>query len=140
MQIVFENDSVYNADVVVLRKSCPFPELFERTKNVRRPEMEEAYSRSDYHGHWWTTWFPVYPASTKEQIAEINDFHNSFFELPEFKNLNRMVAACDAGKAEPTGYPSEYNLFSETEHFNIFIRLVTRYRDYNLYMHYFRKN
>lgn len=141
MKIMFEMESNESTEkMVVLRKDCSFESLYERErKSVRRPEEEEAYSRSDYKDHWWTTWFPVYPSATKEQIAEINEFQKSLLELPEFLNLEQMTSACKAGKAQPTKDPAEFNLFSETENFNIWIRMITRYRDYNLYVHYYRK-
>lgn len=140
MKIVFEEKLKEVSDVtVVLRKDCSFEALFEKGKAGRRPEEEEAYSRSDYKEHWWTTWFPVYPAATREQIAEIDDFQESLFEFPEFENLERMASACKAGKAQSTKDSTEFNLFSETENFYIWLRLITRYQDYNLYIHYYRK-
>ena len=35
--------------------------------------------------------------------------------------------------------PTEFNLYSETAHFYIWLRLVTRHRDYNAYVHYYLK-
>ena len=41
--------------------------------------------------------------------------------------------------AQPTSEPTEFNLYSETAHFCIWLRLITRHRDYNVYVHYYLK-
>lgn len=41
--------------------------------------------------------------------------------------------------AQPTSEPTEFNLYSETAHFYIWLRLITRHRDYNAYVHYYLK-
>ena len=55
--------------------------------------------------------------------------------MPEFKTLDTMYKLCRC--AQPTSSSSEFNLYSETEHFFIWLRLITRFRDYNLYVHYY---
>ena len=59
------------------------------------------------------------------------------FEIPEMDSL----AAMDRVHffAEPTSERTEYNLYSETEHFHIWVRLIYRQRDYNLRVHYYIK-
>ena len=42
--------------------------------------------------------------------------------------------------AQPTNEATEFNLYSETDHLYIWIRLITRFRDYNVYVHYYDKN
>lgn len=42
--------------------------------------------------------------------------------------------------AQTTSDSTEYNLYSETEHFHIWLRLITRNRDYNLYCLFFKAN
>ena len=41
--------------------------------------------------------------------------------------------------AEATSDPTEVNLYSETAHLYILIRLITRFRDYNAYIYYYDK-
>ena len=41
--------------------------------------------------------------------------------------------------AEPTSERTEFNLYSETEHFHIWLRLIYRHKDYNLRVHYYLK-
>ena len=63
---------------------------------------------------------------------------NALFQLPEFRNLDTLTRFC-RGYAQPTSEPTEFNLYSETAHFYIWLRLVTRHRDYNAYVHYYLK-
>lgn len=73
-----------------------------------------------------------------EVAREIDAFQNALFQLPEFLNLDTLTRFC-RGYAQPTSEPTEFNLYSETAHFYIWLRLVTRHRDYNAYVHYYLK-
>lgn len=128
----------------LLIPSCSFSEIFKNTaKDLEKPSSSSAnetvYSRSDYDGYkWWTTWNDC----NKEKpapalIQEINQFHNALFSMKEFQSLDTMRRICRF--AECTNDSTEYNLYSETEHFYIWIRMITRFRDYNLYVHYYLK-
>lgn len=105
-----------------------------------RPASEIAYSRSDYDGwKWWTTWHQCQKDTPVLEVArEIDAFQNALFQLPEFRNLDTLTRFC-RGYAQPTSEPTEFNLYSETAHFYIWLRLVTRHRDYNAYVHYYLK-
>lgn len=124
--------------------TCSFPAVFRETKNVdfsaaAHPVSEIAYSRSDYHdGHWWTTWFNcAKPPVSGELASEIDLFQNALLEMDAFKDLSAMREFCKTAGA--TQDPTEYNLYSGTEHFHIWLRLITRTNDYNLYVHYYLK-
>ena len=121
--------------------SCSFSEIFKNTaKDLEKPSSSSAnetvYSRSDYDGYkWWTTWNKCNKEKpTPALIQEINQFHNALFSMKEFQSLDTMRRICRF--AECTNDSTEYNLYSETEHFYIWIRMITRFRDYNLYVHY----
>ena len=64
---------------------------------------------------------------------------DALFALPEFKTLRSMKRACKL-YGEPTKENTEYNLYSETEHLYIWLRLITRERDYNLYVYFYDKD
>lgn len=124
--------------------ACSFTEILDETENIgnsvlSRPVSEIVYSRSDYDGYkWWTTWFDCRKELlSQELIHEIDTFHIELFSMPEFTSLDTMKQFCH--NAKPTGDSSEFDLFSETEHFHIWVRLITRFRDYNLYVHYYLK-
>ena len=121
----------------LLTTSCTFEYLFQQGS---RPASEIAYSRSDYDGwKWWTTWHQCQKDTPVLEVArEIYAFQNALFQLPEFRNLDTLTRFC-RGYAQPTSEPTEFNLYSETAHFYIWLRLVTRHRDYNAYVHYYLK-
>ena len=74
-------------------------------------------------------------------MRELDDFYNSLIGLPEFKNLFALRKTCRCYAEQPAeDDPNTYNLFAETPHFHVWLRLITRERDYNLYGHFFYKN
>lgn len=128
----------------VLTAHCTFPEVFQgqgsdENRLTKQSESEVAYSRSDYNGYrWWTTWRDCQKEKPSDELVqEIDGFHNALFAMPEFGNLDTLRRLCDT--AERTNDPTEFNLYSETEHFHVWLRLIPRVRDYNLYVHYYRK-
>ncbi len=130
--------------VCYLKTSCTFEEVFQDTytppmQATRRPVSEVAYSRSDYDGYrWWTTWHDGNEKkSAPEQMKEIDEFQSALFKLPAFKTLDTMQRFCRY--AQPISEATEFNLYSETDHLYIWIRLITRFRDYNVYIHYYSK-
>ena len=139
--------SSLESKVVILTDECSFHHIFSGPKKrvplsaVLHPESEIAYSRSDYDGRqWWRNWFPCTKEKTPPPLAkEIDTFTNQLMELPEFRTIRDMQQACRK-YAEPTADPAEYNLYAETDHFYIWLRLITREADYNLYCHFYVKN
>ena len=132
------------ADTVYLTSECDFYHVFEKTKRIPHssaevPESQVVYSRSDYNGYrWYTTWFDCQAEKpAPELVKEIDAFHNTLFEMPETKSLDSLRLLCV--DAQPTSDSTEYNLYSETEHFHIWLRLITRNRDYNLYCRFYLK-
>lgn len=133
-----------NKRFTVLKTKCDFSHVYEQTKKIplsstEHPVSEVVYSRSDYDGQkWWTTWFDCQEDKPEwELIQEIDGFHNSLFAMPEIRNLDTMRKLCVF--AEHTDCDSEFNFYSETAHFYIWMRLITRFKDYNLYVHYYLK-
>lgn len=130
---------------VSLKTQCTFPQIYKQTKKIPlsstpHPVSEIVYSRSDYDGRrWWTTWFDCQEKKPEwEIIQEIDDFYNAFFDLTEMANLDTMRKFC--AFAETTSCPTEFNFYAETNRLYILIRLITRSKDYNVYIHYYRKN
>lgn len=129
----------------ILTPICSFEHAFHEQRKkttgaTRRPASEFVYSRSDYDGYrWWTTWFNCNTEKkTPQLIEEIDLFSTTCFQMPEFKNLSSMVSLCHQ-YAQATSSDTEFNLYTETEHFYIWLRLITRFRDYNLYTHFYLK-
>lgn len=138
------SETNFKSGVAILTPVCPFLDVFKDTEQVgnsalARPAKEAVYSRSDFDGHkWWSSWFDCQKERLKQTLCqEIDQFQNSLFEMPEMKNLDTMSHLCRF--AQPISSDSEFNLYSETEHFFVWLRLITRFRDYNLYVHYYMK-
>lgn len=130
-----------------LLRDCNFQRVFSGSKktlplnSVLYPASLIAYSRSDYDGYqWWTTWFHGQEEKALPEVAyEMDAFMDALFALPEFKTLRSMKRTCKL-YAEPTAEQTEYNLYSETEHLYIWLRLITRERDYNLYVYFYDRD
>ena len=133
-------------DGAFLTPSCSFSDVFSGPKkNVPLsgspvPKNKVLHSRSDYDGHkWWLTWHPCHEEPLGDELCgEINDFSDSLMELPEFLNLETLQAFCKQ-YARATSEPTEFNMYSETAHFYIWLRMITRRRDYNLYVSFYLK-
>lgn len=133
-------------DGSVLTPICTFGSIFEGARKlfplscVEHPVSEVAYSRSDYDGRkWWRTWFRGSEERLEPPLSEeIDQFSDALVELPEFESLDAMGRMCRSC-AQPTKSATDFNLYSETEHFYIWLQLVTRERDYNLYVHFYLK-
>ena len=131
----------------VLVPTCSFEQIYAGEKktlplsSVEYPVSLIAYSRSDYDGRqWWTNWFGrEEDRPSMELMQEIDGFQNALLELWEFQSLRSMTRMCRI-YAQQTSEKTEFNLYSETEHFNIWLRMITRERDYNLYVYYYLKN
>lgn len=132
------------SEASLLTPVCSFLEVFKESKKEEnsaqaRPVKEVVYSRSDYDGYkWCSTWFDCQKERLEQALCqEIDQFQNSLFKMPEMKTLDTMRhLRCFA---QPTNSDNEFNLYSETEHFFIWLRMITRFRDYNLYVHYYLK-
>lgn len=120
-----------------LTPECRFKQVFqEKDPATQRPVSEVAYSRSDHDGYrWWTKWFLCGPKLNNELFAEIDGFMDVLLDITEFSSLTDMKRYV----AENTNDLTEFNLYSETLNFYIWIQVITRPKDYNLYVHYYRK-
>lgn len=129
-------------DAWVLTPTCSFYHIYldncEDQMGYKSPKTELCYSRSDYDGwKWWTTWFTLHEElKTSERVTEIDRFMEALFAMPEMASLDTMRRMCRV-YAEPTSEATELNLYCDTEHFHVWVRLITRERDYNLYVHFY---
>lgn len=132
---------------VILVPACGFSHIFGGPQkkfplsSLDHPVSELTYSRSDYDGRkWWTTWHPCQDERATEELAkEIDDFQASLLALPELQTLWSLRRMC-RNYAEITTDPTEFNLYAETGLLYVWLRLITRERDYNLYCHFYQKD
>ena len=130
-----------------LLPTCSFTQIYNGPKktlplsSLKYPVSLVAYSRSDYDGRqWWTNWFGrPEDKPAKELSQEIDAFQNALMKLPEFHTLRDMRRMCGLFAAR-TSEKTEFHLYSETDNFYVWLHLITRERDYNLYVHYYLKD
>ena len=132
-------------DFQLLSSRCGFPEIYQGTSvdpyGHKAPRCELVYSRSYYDGYrWHTTWFPCWEDRRTPALArEVDQFMDALLEAEEFRSLGQLRRMCRAC-AEPTSDPTEFNLYGEMDSFRIWIRAITREKDYNLYIHFYLKD
>ena len=130
-----------------LLPTCSFTQIYNGPKkklplsSLEYPVSLVAYSRSDYDGRqWWTNWFGrSEDKPAKELSQEIDAFQNALMKLTEFQTLRDMRRMCGLFAAR-TSEKTEFHLYSETDNFYVWLHLITRERDYNLYVHYYLKD
>lgn len=132
-------------DAILLTPCFLFPQVFEHTATdpdtgMDRPISEYARARSYCtDGRWDTSWFSTKVLPDPAYAGEMEGFHSSLLQMPEFHSLDAMARMCRVF-AQRTSSDSEYNLFSETDSFYIWLRLITRPGDHNLYVYFYLKN
>ena len=127
-----------------LLPTCSFTQIYNGPKkklplsSLEYPVSLVAYSRSDFDGRqWWTNWFGRPEDKPSQELAqEIDTFQNALLKLPEFQSLWSMERMCRLF-AQKSSDKCEFHLYSQIEHFNIWLRMVTREKDYNLYVYYY---
>ena len=130
----------------VISDECSFSDIFDGPKkavplsSTPVPKSKLVHSRSDYDGRrWWTSWHRCHAEALDGRLVqEIDEFQESLMFLPEFKDLYSLKDLCWR-YASPTSDPTEFNLYGETAHLNIWIRLITRPRDYNVNVNFYQK-
>ncbi len=132
-----------------LKAECPFPEVFEDLECGERifakgPHRKIGHIRADYDGYrWWNTVWPCHKElTTKEIAAEIDKVYDALTAKDALKDLSTLVRFCEA-HPEACGdreFHQEYNFYLEGETCDFWIRLITRNRDYNMYLNAFAKS
>lgn len=87
---------------------------------------------------WFNRWFEGEErVSDPEIIRDVDDLSN--FMVAELKNgLSDIRKTVARYQLQSVGW-EEYNLFSETPRLYIWIRLIDRKGDYNMYLHFYEK-
>lgn len=105
------------------------------------PEFKIGHIRADNDNYrWWTTYFPAEAKAykTKAVIDEANRLCNTIMRL--FPKYNDFVRFCQSHTEAKLENSSDcYNFFIEGQAANYWIRCITRFRDYNMYIHIYRK-
>ena len=131
-----------------LRAECPFPKVFEDLERGENrfsdvPRRKIGHIRADHDGYRWrnTVW-PCHPAlASKEISAEIDRIYDALTAVDALKDLPALTRFCEAHSEACVDrqFQQEYSFFLEGESCDFWVRLITRERDYNLYLYAFAK-
>lgn len=130
-----------------LKTECPFAASFEDIEE-NAPGYAPIYRqkighlRADHDGwRWWNTWWPVhFELLSEERKAEINSVFEALTAKDALADLRTLTRFCEArpeANVHPGGRDGEYNFYYEGTYCNYWVRLISRPRDYNMYLHAF---
>lgn len=128
-----------------LTTACSFSEVFRDMQPVKGhalevPRLKVGHIRADYSGRWWNTVWTCHPELATPAIAhEIDEVYTALTAKTALADLDMLVRFCEShpDACVDWQFRQEYNFYLEGEHCNFWIRLITRPRDYNLYLHAF---
>lgn len=137
-----------NTILTRLITECPFPDVFQDTEKIEGdvhdiPWLKIGHIRADYSGRWWNTVWPCHNELATDEIKhEIDEVYAALTAKDALANLDTLARFCRSHPeacADPQ-FKQEYNFYLEGKDCNFWIRLITRPRDYNLYLNAFAKS
>ncbi len=139
-----EKDSI----LARLTTECPFPDVFQDTERTEGgianiPRLKIGHIRADYSGRWWNTVWPCHhELATDEVKCEIDEVYAALTAKDALKDLDALTRFCQSHPeacVDPR-FKQEYNFYLEGATCNFWLRLITRPRDYNLYLNVFARS
>ena len=131
-----------------LKRECPFPEVFQDVETCEGsafpvPHRKIGHIRADYDGLRWynTVWHCHREFETSEIVREIDRTYAALTSGDALADLAALKRFCEAHPEAciDQQYRQEYDFFLEGETCVFWLRLITREKDYNLYLHAFTK-
>ena len=122
-----------------LKKACPFTHVYDDKGPDGRPASEIGYIRADFDGYrWWSSSWAVHPdLETPQILREFDAVCKAFFEA--FPSLEALKEYCEKKTAQ-TPDPTEFNAYLNLEYGYYWLRMITREKDYNLYLRCYKRN
>lgn len=131
-----------------LKTACPFPEVFEVLDTSDGPGKDEpcrkiGHIRADFDNYrWWNTvWGAHWDLATAEIKAEMNRTYEALIEENALHDLNALRRFCWSHPEAQASQKSddEFNFFLVGETCDFWVRLITRDKDYNMYLSAYAK-
>lgn len=132
-----------------LKTKCPFPDVFQDMEKpegsfISVPRRKIGHIRADHNGHrWWNTvWISHSELITPAVAAEMDQLYDALTDSDALADFETLVHFCHS-HPEARMHPAEvqeYNFYLEGTLCNFWVRLITRWRDYNMYLHAFIKD
>ena len=131
-----------------LTTECPFSEVFQDTEKMEDsfsavPRLKIGHIRADYNRQWWNTVWPCHKELVTGEIAhEIDEVYAALTAKDALADLDTLTRFCQSHPEAcvDSQFKQEYNFYLEGAACNFWIRLITRPRDYNLYLNAFTKS
>ena len=135
--------------LTLLRTGCPFLEVFQDMEELegtvsKVPRLKVGHIRADYNGRrWWNTAWPCHPALATEDVKkEIDEIYVALTAKDALSDLDTLRQFCwsHPEACADREFQQEYHFYLEGTHCNFWIRLITRMRDYNIYLNAYAKS
>lgn len=130
--------------LTALTAECPFKEVFDDIDaETGYPKRKIGYMRADHNGYrWYNSVFPCHnELCTPEIVNEIDRVYDRLIADDAFRTLAELKSFCYAHSdcAVDQDRQDEFDFYLVGESCLFWIRCITRFRDYNLYLHAFTK-
>lgn len=131
-----------------LKTVCPFPEVFADTDETDgpgrgQPRRKIGHIRADYDQYrWWSTvWSSHWDLATADVKAEIDSTYEALTAKDALHDLNALRRFCwlhpEAQYSQETD--DEFNFYLVGKTCDFWVRLITRDKDYNMYLNVYAK-
>lgn len=130
-----------------LTVECPFPDVFEETEKEQNgicsyPKRKIVHIRADHDtNRWWNTVWPWHDElATPEMKREIDATYEALTSKDALCDLATLTRFCKSHPEACAGASeTEYNFYLEGKLCDYWLRLITRRRDYNIYLSAYAK-
>lgn len=130
-----------------LTSVCTFPEVFRESEPIQggvfnAPPGKIGHIRADYDGwRWWNSIWPCHDElATPEIRQEIDAVYEALIAKDAFCDLAALTRFCESHPEACIGEQrTEYNFYLEGKLCDYWLRLITRRRDYNIYLNAYAK-
>lgn len=144
----FMETSGYDGILGRLKTVCPFPEVFEDVDDADGPGKGEprrkiCHIRADHDDYrWWNTvWACHSDLATAEMKAETDRIYDELTASDALRDLNALRQFCWSHPEAKVGagLADEFNFYLTGKTCDFWVRLITRDKDYNMYLHAYAK-
>lgn len=144
----FMETSGYDGILGRLKTVCPFPEVFEDVDDADaygpgEPRRKICHIRADYDDYrWWSAvWGCHYDLATPKMTNEIDRTYEALTAHDALHDLNALRRFCWSHPEAQTSPEAdeEFNFFLVGETCDFWVRLITRDKDYNMYLSAYAK-
>ncbi len=142
------NTGAYTGILGRLKTMCPFPEVFEDLDDADGPSKGEprrkiCHIRADYDDYrWWNTVQNAnWDMGTPKMADEIDRTYAELTAYDALRDLNalRQFCWCHPEAKVGAGLADGFNFYLEGKTCDFWVRLITRDKDYNMYLHAYAK-